>query len=137
MAPRNKPTLSKAHREAIRKAALLRHAERKALGLPSPFGVAYVTSPAILPSVVPEAVPEMVPNVAMEPLKVESFVATATVQTVSPQSPRDRFKAWLRSRQGVQACDTRMSQDPVRLGAELEDRLFVAWQAGFEERGEG
>lgn len=146
MAPRNKPTLSKAHKENIRQAALARHAARKEAGLPSPAGLPYVTPPEPAPAAEPVAVPAVaVPPAAIPRILLKDdgspslpkpvpapVVAAVPVVPVDP-SLRQAFTAWLRGGKGRDACDPRMSSDPVRLGAELEDRLWLAWQAGHAE----
>lgn len=130
MAPRIKQTLSKAHKDRIRQAALARHAERKAAGMLAPTGLPYIMppdppAPAPVGEPAPPAVPEPAPAAVVLPLLIPNPALTA------PPAPRDAFKAWLRGREGRDASDPRMSSDPVRMGAELEDRIFAGWQAGY------
>lgn len=153
MPPRTK--LSKAHKEGIRAAALARHAARKAAGLPSPAGLPYITPPdpsPPAPAEVPpsEAEPRPVPQapvVAAAPkpppviLRDDGTPVPPKPVVVAPEpprapvdpAPRQAFLAWLRTNIGRSACDPRMSSDPVRMGAELDDRLFLAFQAGLAE----
>lgn len=132
-------TITKAHREAIRQAALARHSERKAAGLPAPSGLPYIAPPdppTPDPVVLPE--PVAVPAVAVPAVAAANASPSAlpllipNPALVAPLPPRQAFAAWLCGREGVSACDTRMSRDAVRFGAELEDRLFIAWQAGYQ-----
>ena len=129
-------TITKAHREAIRQAALARHSERKAAGLPAPSGLPYITPPDP-PTPDPVVLPEPVAVPATLALN-NALVAQANEMSAAqpadfgPPPPRVAFTQWLRGREGISACDTRMSRDAVRFGAELEDRLFIAWQAGYQ-----
>jgi hypothetical protein len=125
MAPRIKQTLSKAHKDAIRQAAVARHAARKAAGLPAPTGLPYITPPEP-----PSPDPVIAPKPVVVPEPVVASVEIPPYGKVS-MPPRLAFTQWLRGREGVSASDPRMSTDAVRFGAELEDRLFVAWQAGY------
>ena len=45
-------------------------------------------------------------------------------------APRLAFQGWLSGPVGRQASDTRMSSSPARFGAELEQCLWLAFQAG-------
>lgn len=129
MAPRNKPTLSKAHKEGIRKAALARHAARKAAGLLSPSGQSYITPPAPpAPEPVVTPKPAEVPVAAPAAAVAEKLAADVAAPVAAP---RDAFKVWLRGREGRDAIDPRMSTDAARMGAELEDRVWAGWQAGY------
>lgn len=115
--------ISKSHKEAIRQAALKRHAERKAAGLPNPLGKPYKKDP---PPVVEIVVPEPV-----------AAPAPVVVVPAGPPTPRQLFVRWLSSNAGRNASDTRVPTDPVRFGADLDDRLWQAWQAGYAEGREG
>lgn len=155
MAPRLKETLSKKHKEGIRQAALARHAARKLAGLPAPTGLPYITPPEP-----PSSEPVQAPAPVAVPAPVAAAVAAAPpaprvvlrddgtpsppkprVVVIVPEpprppvdpAPREAFTAWLRSRDGLNASDPRMSRDPVRQGAELEDRLRLAFLAGYAE----
>lgn len=112
MPSHNRPTLTKTHKESLRQVALERHAARRAAGQLAPSGKPYAAPVEVVPVVVP-VVPEVVVPVV-----------------VLPSTNREVFLDWLRSVAGRNASDTRMSSDSVRFGAELEDRLWLAWQAG-------
>ena len=64
-------------------------------------------------------------------------VVEPTPPVIVNPAPRRAFMAWLRGKDGRDASDTRMSTDAVRFGAELEDRLFIAFTAGLAAAAEG
>lgn len=78
---------------------------------------------------VPPAKPEVIPP--LTPLPLEP--APPVLPVPAPATPNDLFKAWMRTPVGLDASDPRMSQDQVRRGCELEDRLRVAFNAGYVE----
>ena len=123
--PAANSTMSPEAKEALRAAALARHAERKQAGLPAPSGKPYITPPDPTP-----------PPVVEPPQPVVVGVPVAAVPA-GPLTPRQLFLAWLRSNPGRDAADTRLSSDPVRFSIELEDRLFIAFQAGLKEGRDG
>lgn len=143
MAPRIKQTISKAHKDKIRQAALARHAARKAAGLPTTFGQAYAAEALPVVAVESEPQPPVVaalpkPQPARVLLRDDGTPSPPKPVVVAPEpprapvdpAPRQAFLAWLRTNTGRSACDPRMSSDPVRMGAELDDRLWLAFQAG-------
>jgi len=145
MAPRLKQTLSKSHKEGIRAAALARHAARREAGLPSfaglPYAAPVVDAPVVavaLPPTPVVAVPRPVPQPVRVLLRDDGTPVPPKPVVVPPEVPRPpvdpaprlAFEAWLRGPVGRQASDPRMSREPSRMGAELDDRLWTAWQAG-------
>lgn len=75
---------------------------------------------------VPPAKPEIVAPITHLPLEPSPPVLSGT-------TPNDLFRAWMRTPAGIDASDPRMSQDQVRRGCELEDRLRIAFNAGYVE----
>lgn len=144
--PRTK--LTKEHKQGIREAALLRHAARREAGLPSPSGQNY--APVVAP-VSPDSpatpAPHVIPAryvVAPRPdrpaasrviLRDDGSTVPAKVIPEVPRpptdpAPRQAFQAWLGTANGRAASDPRMSASSARFGAELEQSLWLAWQAG-------
>lgn len=131
---------TKESREAIRQAALARHAARREAGALAAGAAAPTTAPYITPPDPPAPEPVVVPDPVAVPAVGTLALNNATAaqanemsaaQPLGPPPPQLAFGQWLRSREGVDASDTRMSTDRVRMGAELEDRLRIAWMAGF------
>ena len=148
MPPRTK--LTKAHKEGLRQAALARHAARREAGLPSfagmPYAAPVVDAPVETPPVESVVLPP--PPVVVAPvapplparviLRDDGTPVPPKPVVVPPEVPRPpvdpaprlAFEAWLRGPEGRNASDPRMSREPSRMGAELDARLWLAWQAG-------
>lgn len=142
MPPKNQ-ALSNSAKDEIRKAALARHAARKEAGLPAPSGQPYKTpdAPAVAPTPVTPPAPAPTPRVILKDDGTLSLPKPSPPVVTAPEPPRPlpdpapqlAFAVWLRGHEGRSACDTRLSHDPVRLGAEIEDRLRIAFLAGHAE----
>lgn len=122
--------------------ALARHAARKAAGLPSSNGLPYADVVVKVESPVAVVVAEG--YIQGTTIKTGGFVAgppptTAVTPALRPAAPAPRalFTAWLSSPVGRSASDPRMPTDPVRIGADLDDRLRTAFLAGFVAGREG
>lgn len=130
------PAMTNEHKESLRQAALKRHAERKAAVADTPPPSSYIAPPNP-PALDPAAPPVVTPEPVPVPVTVTTPLLVPNPALSAPVPPRESFAAWLRGHEGVAASDTRMSKDSMRFAAELEDRLWIAWQAGYQTGRDG
>lgn len=129
--------MSNEQRESLRAQALARYAARKEAETASPPAPAKAETPASIPVVGAADGTFRGSYQTGESVEGSPPVVVANPAYATPAAPRELFKAWLRSASGALATDTRVSTDRVRFAAEIEDRVWLGWQAGYEAGKEG